>query len=418
MLRVRCQSRAAIPGVPRAIRRYALAMAKKTAKKSPRKRPSKKDSAGDVTTLPRLPLPPVIPLGSVLGQARAMSVIDRALASERVHHAWLFHGPPGVGKCTAALAFAAALLDPEAGPGLTGAFETDPDSRVQRMVREGSHPELHVIRKELASFHPETSVRDSKQQAISVKVTRHFLIEPATRTAAIPGGLASKVFVVDEAELLNTQSQNAILKTLEEPPEGTVLILVTSSEDRLLPTIRSRCQRVGFTPLDDGDMATWLDGWCRVRNLELDPAHRDWLLEFSAGSPGQLETAHDDGLHAWWDRIEPMLDRLSGGQPSPALGTAMTELVDAWASEWAKGGEKGLEQRSKNVANRLAFRRMLSLVAHHARARLGSDRTRAWGGNAIEAVTRADALFARSVQPGFVFEGLAADLASPEPVVQ
>jgi len=391
-------------------------MAKKTAKKSPRKRPSKKDSVGDVTTLPRLPLPPVIPLGSVLGQARAMSVIDRALASERVHHAWLFHGPPGVGKCTAALAFAAALLDPEAGPGLAGAFETDPDSRVQRMVREGSHPELHVIRKELTAFHPDSDVRKKTQQNIPIDVVRHFLIEPATKTAVLRGGLASKVFVVDEAELLafgRNNAQNSLLKTLEEPPENTVVILVTSSEDKLLPTIRSRCQRVGFTPLDDKDMATWLDGWCRVRNLELDPTHREWLLSFSAGSPGQLETAHDDGLHAWWDRIEPMLDRLAEGRPAIGLGAAMTELVDAWSSEWAKGGEKGLEQRSKSVANRLAFRRMAMLVAHHARARLTDDAARDWALGAMEALSRAEQLFSRQVQAGLVLEGLSSDLASP-----
>lgn len=383
-------------------------MAKKS---STRKTPAKAARAGkpgdDVTQRPRLPTPPAIGLEQVLGQPRAVSVIQRAMDSGRVHHAWLMHGPAGVGKFTAALAMAGVLLDPEAGPDLAGRFAADPESRVQTLVRSGGHPELQVVRKELSAFHPDSQERQSKQRGISKKVTEHFLIEPASKTASLPGGLASKVFIVDEADLMNSASQNAILKTLEEPPEGTVLVLVTSSEDRLLPTIRSRCQRVGFGPLNREPMQRWLD----KSGLEIEPREADWLLGFAAGSPGVLTSAREGRLFEWWNVLEPMLTETANGRPPAGLGGVMAGLVDAWTAEWVKGGEKGLEVRSKEAANRDAMRRMLSLVGYHAQQRLADEQAQAWAVSAVQAIGRTEARSARQVQNAMALEGLAADLA-------
>ncbi|MFT5422652.1 MAG: DNA polymerase-3 subunit delta' [Phycisphaerales bacterium] len=382
-------------------------MAKKS---STRKRTTKAARPGDdVTKSPRLPTPGAIGLDQVLGQPRAVSVVQRALDSGRVHHAWLLHGPAGVGKFTTALAMAGVLLDPEAGPDLAGRFAADPESRVQKLVRGGGHPELQVIRKELSAFHPNPDERKSKQRGISKRVTEHFLIEPAAKTASLPGGLAGKVFIVDEADLMNTASQNAILKTLEEPPEGTVLFLVTSSEDRLLPTIRSRCQRVGFGPLDEGSMRRWLV----ASKLPIEPREEAWLLGFAAGSPGVLQSAHESRLYDWWNQLEPMLDDAAGGRAPAALGSVMAGLVDSWSSEWVKGGEKGLEVRSKESANRAGMRRMLSLVGYHAQRRMPDERSQAWAVQAVQAIGRAESLAARQVQAAFALEGLAGDLAVP-----
>src|SRR5690606_4650358 len=117
------------------------------------------------------------------------------------------------------------------------------------------HPDLHVVTKELARYSEDRSTRERKLTQIPVDVLRTELIEPVYRAAQMGHG---KVFIVDEAELLNDAGQNAMLKTLEEPPAGTTIILVTSIQDRLLPTIRSRCQRVAFVPLPDSVVSRWL----------------------------------------------------------------------------------------------------------------------------------------------------------------
>src|SRR5690606_31622066 len=115
----------------------------------------------------------------------------------------------------------------------------------------------------LAAYSEHDATRRAKQRNIPLAVLQEYLIEPAQLAGSgRSGAIASKVFVVDEAELMRSGSnegQNAILKTLEEPPAGTIIILITSREEALLPTIRSRCQRVRFDSLSDADMQAWLD---------------------------------------------------------------------------------------------------------------------------------------------------------------
>lgn len=398
-------------------------MAKKTTKKSSKKAAKKTtaraasvntavspgdadEPSSDAAARTSAPLP----LDHVLGQPRALAALDAALASGRVHHAWVFHGPAGVGKRTAALAFAAVLLDPTSRPDHAGRVRPDPESRVQTLLRAGVHPDLHLITKELARYSEDARVRDSKLVTIPKDVVETQLLRPATLAAAIaPGGLASKVFIVDDAELLdrsptNAPVQNALLKTLEEPPDRTVIILVTSSEDRLLPTIRSRCQRVAFGPLDKNAMAAWTS----AAGLEtaIGVAEAPYVMRYAAGSPGRVLEAVEIGLARWARTIEPMLDAALAGRFVPDLGPAMADLVDTAAKKWADRDRN----RSKEAANRASAARMLALVAEHARGRLAEDHAPALA--AIDAVTLAEGRIAANVPLGLVFEGLAADLAA------
>ncbi len=258
-------------------------MAKRTTKKKTTKKTTKKgsDSKG-----PDLKLyDPPISMDRVLGQSRAIDLLERSMQSGRVHHAWIFHGPQGVGKFTAAIAWASVILDPSAAPDLGGRLAPDPQSHTQQLLKAGTHPVLHVIKKELARYHDDRQVRNAKLSTIPKSIVEEHLIVPATLAPSMKSdSIAQKVFIVDEAELLdrsatNAPVQNAILKTLEEPPEGTVIILITSSEDRLLPTIRSRCQRVSFTALDDDAMREWSNHM----KLEQDPEAHHWLMEFAMG---------------------------------------------------------------------------------------------------------------------------------------
>lgn len=305
-------------------------------------------------------------LADLLGQPRALATLSSAFAAGRLHHAWIFHGPPGVGKFTAALAFAAAILDPTTQISRMDRLPTpDPESPVQRLLASGAHPDLHVVVKELAKFSEDAQTRAGKQITIAKDVVEAHLIRPAALAPAMnSGGMASKVFIVDEAELLdrspyNAPTQNSILKTLEEPSPGNVIILVTSAEDRLLATIRSRCQRVGFGRLPQSSMNEWM----RRSGTSLPPEAAPWLLEYADGSPGDLLKAISTGLWSWHESLAPMLLDLERGKLAGDLGSAMAQLIEAEAQRLVKASPNVSKEASNKVAADVMFR----LVGDHLR---------------------------------------------------
>jgi DNA polymerase-3 subunit delta' len=368
------------------------------------------------------PVYPVTTLDAVFGQRTAKQTLESAMQAGRVHHAWIFHGPAGVGKFTTAIAFAAAILDPTTSAGLSGQLAPEADSAVQRMVRAGSHPDLHVIRKELAAVSSDAQIRTRKQTNIPVDVLDEFLLAPAAKTRVLRGdSLVGKVFIIDEAELVDPRGQNALLKTLEEPPEGTVIILVTTFPDELLATIRSRCQRVGFVPLAEEDMRQWF----AVSGLEVPGEQKDWLLRFAAGSPGAATLAAKCNLFSWHETLTPMLEAASRGEYALELGEAMAKLVDEQAAAVAAADKLA----SKDGANKVWGRRMLAFVGEHARAKLRArassskatpevlegDAAAQRALRAIEAVNRAEEHLERNVRLSTVFDNLAVQIVA-EPV--
>lgn len=353
-------------------------------------------------------------LDQILGQERAIASLRAALGSGRLHHAWIFHGPRGVGKFTTAVAFASILLDPTTTPDLGGELRPDPESETQRLIRAGSHPDLHIVRKELAAVSREQSVRGSKQTVIPKEVVDEFLVEPAQRTRSVnTNSMAGQVFILDEAELTQDRTQNSLLKVMEEPGAGTVIILVTSQEDRLLPTIRSRSQRIGFPPLPDEAMAEWLD-----RNAShVTGKQREWLLTFAAGSPGEAKLAIEHNLYEWHETLAPMLEAaITAGQGRGAfpieLGGVMSDLIDQRAAAAVAGDKRA----SKDAANKAWSRRMLAFVAEHARTRLhggsgDADRLETTA-RIIDAITDAEAQIQSNTNVKLVMENLAAQMAS------
>jgi DNA polymerase-3 subunit delta' len=364
--------------------------------KAPSKpKPAPRSGASDAT--PTSP-PTLLSLEDLLGQDRAARTLRAAVESDRVHHAWIFHGPVGVGKFTAAKAFAAALLDPAARA--QGPARGESDER--RLIREESHPDLHIVRKELAAVSRDPETRKRKQINIPLEVLREFLLEPAALSRVhTADSAAAKVFIVDQAELIDSRGQNALLKTLEEPPAGTVIILVTSSEEQLLTTIRSRSQRVAFGPLDERAMAAW----AKRAGLDVPPAQRAWLWAYAQGAPGAALSALEHGLFAWHERLAPMLDALSQGRGPGELGAAMAALVDERATHEASQSPTA----SKDAANRAWCRRMLSLLAGHFRGRLSGGDTPA--ADAIDLLVQAEQHLNANVRFGDVLENLAAQLS-------
>jgi DNA polymerase-3 subunit delta' len=167
-------------------------------------------------------------------QPHARIALEAALRNRtNLTHAYLFHGPPGTGKRAAARAFAAALL-----------VEGSPDpADTERRVLAGVHPDLAWI--EPRGAH-EVLVDDVRREVVRQAALRPF---EATR----------RVFVIAEADRMNEESQNALLKTLEEPAPFAHFILISSAPGRLLPTIPSRCQPVRFGPVPAAHIAELLE---------------------------------------------------------------------------------------------------------------------------------------------------------------
>ena len=232
-------------------------------------------------------------LAAVQGQPRAVNALKAALRSGAVHHAYLFGGPSGVGKELAAVGLAQALLCAERPDEGCGECDT-----CQRVVRR-SHPDFiwlmpeeEMVARGLAGRSdftgtPSRDIRVDQVRSLQERLTRR----------ALEG--RRKVALVASAEKLNVQAQNALLKTLEEPPSDTVLILLTSSAGKLLPTIRSRCSAVPFGPLPRELVAEHVQ-----RERKLDAPTADLLAVLSGGSLGRALSLDVAGLSARKDVIE------------------------------------------------------------------------------------------------------------------
>ena len=164
-------------------------------------------------------------LDAIRDQAEAVTLLRRAIASERVAHAYAFVGPEGSGRKATALAFASALVAPQGGPAA---------ARVER----GSHPDVHLLGPTPPPSNPKGT------PALRIETIR----ELERRASLKPAEAAWKVFIVDEAEKMTASTPQALLKTLEEPPARTVIVLVLSQLRALPATVLSRCQVVRFRP--------------------------------------------------------------------------------------------------------------------------------------------------------------------------
>jgi len=191
-----------------------------------------------------------MPFSELIGQERALGALRSALARGALHHAYLFGGPEGVGKATAARLLAQSV-NCEAAEADRPCGACGPCRKIAR----GTHPDVFHLAEErvmakAGRWEPKGGRTPSKD--IVVDQVRD-LVDHRLSLRRFEG--RRRVVVIDPADAMNAQAQNAILKTLEEPPDDTTLVLVASNPDALLPTIRSRCARVPFAPLADAVIA-------------------------------------------------------------------------------------------------------------------------------------------------------------------
>ena len=203
--------------------------------------------------------------GSEAAEQAFLSALERG----RLHHAWLLVGPEGVGKATFAYRAARRLLGarPQAEFGVLGAHPDDP---VFRQVAGRAHPDLLVLELQSADGKPRKSIPVDEARALPEFFSKS------------PGRAAHRVAIIDAADDLNANAANAVLKTLEEPPPRGVLLLISHRPGSLLPTVRSRCRRLVFTPPPTEDAVRWL---AAEADLSAEAAHG--YLRMARGAPGR-----------------------------------------------------------------------------------------------------------------------------------
>jgi len=191
----------------------------------------------------------------ILGQDPAVQTLTRALDSRHVHHAYRFEGPAGVGKERAAFALAQALVCEAGGP-----RACEKCSACQRAVRISeeephvpAHPDVILLQRGLYRGR----ISASEATGISIEQVRKMVLE---RVGYGPHEGRARVFIIRDADELTVSAANALLKTLEEPGQGTHFVLLTSRPNRLLDTIVSRTLAVRFSPLPDALVAQILQG--------------------------------------------------------------------------------------------------------------------------------------------------------------
>lgn len=206
-------------------------------------------------------------LGHELAETRFLT----AMRSGRMHHAWLLTGPKGIGKATLAYRMARSLLGGQSL--MAGSLNIPKSDPVAQRVEALTHGNLFVLRR------PYDSKLKRFRQDIPVDRVREvsgFFQETAAETGTW------RVCIIDSADELNRNSENAILKLLEEPPSNTLFILISSAPGRLLPTVRSRCMNLELRPVADAEIKPWLSDQGRASPELLSAA-----VTLSRGAPGK-----------------------------------------------------------------------------------------------------------------------------------
>jgi DNA polymerase III subunit delta' len=302
-------------------------------------------------------------LSQVKAQETACRTIERALENGRVHHAYLFAGPDGVGKELAAFGLAQALVCERRGVSEGGLFgDGAPPSFLAcgecsaclRTVprdddRRPVHPDVVVIERGL--YAPQTiGRRTPENQDISIDQIRTLVL---ARAAYAPHEGRAKVFIVRRVEEMSVQAANALLKTLEEPGARTHFVLLTSQPDALLPTILSRTMRVRFAPLPDDVVASILES----RGVE--PARAREVARLAGGSVESAEHLADPDESEARDRfVTRALEAVAAPGLEPLLALA----------EDAKKEKDLLRARIGALASALAAKAAAAARANEAEA--------------------------------------------------
>lgn len=310
----------------------------------------------------------------LLGQSKAEEAFLDAFNAGRLHHAWLISGPRGVGKATLAWRIARFLLatPPQDGGGLFGApelpgtLDIDADHPVVRRSMQMAEPGLFVLRRG----------PNDKGDKLSADIRVNEVRKLKEFFGLSEAGGGRRVVIIDAADDMNLSAANALLKLLEEPPSGAVLLLVSHQPSRLLPTIRSRCRELRLGALSPDDLAAALEAADAPAGADAAA-----LGELAAGSVGEaLALTHLGGLALYRDLISiferaPRYDRPRAIALANSMAGAanadrydlVIRLIDLFLARLARCGA-GHPPATEVVPNEAALLTRLSPDAWGARS--------------------------------------------------
>lgn len=294
----------------------------------------------------------------MLGQDDQVAAFLDAARSGRMHHAWLLAGPQGVGKAGFAHAAARWLLADAAGPAVAKDRLNVPDDHpVASLLDAGSHPDFKLLER--------LPRPNSEDLARSITVDQVRGLQPLFATT--PSLSPRRVVLIDAIDDLERSAANALLKNLEEPPAGTIFLLVSHAPGRLLPTIRSRCRLLRFSPLENDTVHLAL----RRALPEAEDSELEALVGVANGAPGNaLRFAGLDiaGIDAAIEKLA------THGDTSNALRTALGRMLGLKSAQ--ERYEAFLERAPSRIAAEARRGRgdMAQAVALWRQARDISDR--------------------------------------------
>jgi DNA polymerase III subunit delta' len=260
----------------------------------------------------------------------------RAIQRGRLAHGYLFVGPSGIGKRLFARRLVQCLFCTETPDAELDACGNCPGCK---QVIKGTHPDLIEIgcpegKREL----PLELLIGPKEQRGRTGLCYELSLSPMSA--------GRRVAILDDANLMNEESANALLKTLEEPPEGSVLFLMTPDLAPILPTIRSRCQPIRFSPLSDEDLL----GLAGELELEAGPDIIQALLPFAEGSLDVLQQLLDPGLKRLRETVDANLQArtVDGLKASKQVAAVLEEI----------GGDPARQRKALGWAVRFAVEQL------------------------------------------------------------
>lgn len=252
----------------------------------------------------------------ILGHARQRRQLWDALARGALHHAILLEGPRGVGKRLVATRLAMAANCTAELP-----VAERPCGRCAtcRAIEQGTHPDVLMLEPD-----PERAAR-----TIPIEAVREVI----RQTQYHRYGARRRCVIVDPAEAMQEPAANALLKTLEEPPQGTGFLVVTHNPRALLPTILSRCQRIRFGAVPVDELRAWLE----ARGIE----RADEVARLSLGCPGRALALAGEGLDERAELRASVLAAISG--PIEGVYELSQKLTQGARQDWAGGVDRLLE---------------------------------------------------------------------------
>ncbi|WP_029934344.1 AAA family ATPase [Sphingomonas sp. UNC305MFCol5.2] len=256
----------------------------------------------------------------LIGNESARDALAAAMASGALHHAWLIAGPEGVGKGAFARIAAARMLAEASEPQkLSPGWEVPETSQTAHLIAAGAHPDY----RELVRL-PKDAAKPDEALARSITIAQVRSLQPLFATK--PSLSNRRVVVIDSIDDLERGGANALLKNLEEPPAGTIFLLVSHAPGQLLPTIRSRCRLLRFEPLPSEQVAAIL----RSELTDASASEIEALVRAGEGSPGRALGFAGLDLAALEGDMAALAET---GDPSNTVRSRLAKLLGAKAAQ-------------------------------------------------------------------------------------